>query len=109
MQLGMIGLGRMGGGMVKRLLRAGHECVVFDRQAEAVSALTAHGAVPAASTADLVSRLASPRAIWLMLPAAVVDAALEELIPLLGRDDLVIEGGNSHYVDDFRRAQQFAS
>ena len=109
MQIGMIGLGRMGSGMVKRLLRAGHDCVVFDRQPAAGAALARDGAVAASSLADLVSRLTTPRAIWLMVPAGVVDAALEELAPLLSRGDLVVDGGNSHYVDDLRRSLRFAS
>ena len=109
MQLGMIGLGRMGGGMVTRLLEAGHDCVVFDRQPDAVAAMTAQGAVGSASLAEFVSRLTAPRAIWIMVPAAVVDSTLDDLTPLLSADDIVIDGGNSHYVDDLRRARAFAS
>ena len=109
MQLGMIGLGRMGGGMVTRLLRGGHECVVFDRQRAAVDSMTAKGAVGAASLADFASRLQTPRAIWVMVPAGVVDATIDELTPLLAAGDLLIDGGNSHYIDDIRRARSFAS
>ncbi len=103
MQLGMIGLGRMGSGMVRRLMTAGHECVVHDRHAEAVTALQTEGALGAGSLADLVARMNTPRAIWLMLPAAAVDQTMIELTPLLTRGDIVIDGGNSHYVDDIRR------
>ena len=109
MQLGMIGLGRMGANMVRRLLRAGHECVVYDRSPDAVRALAAERATAAASPADLVSRLTAPRAVWLMLPAAVVDAAIDELAPLLAPGDAIVDGGNSYYVDDIRRARQLAA
>ena len=108
MQLGMIGLGRMGGGMVTRLLDGGHDCVVFDRQPDAVAAMTAQGAAGSTSLAELVARLTAPRAIWIMVPAAVVDATLDELVPLLTAGDLVIDGGNSHYIDDLRRARALA-
>jgi 6-phosphogluconate dehydrogenase len=108
MQLGMIGLGRMGGNMVRRLSRGGHACVVYDRQADAVAALAAEGAAGAGSTADLVRRLDAPRAIWLMLPAAVVDSAIAELLPHLSKGDVVVDGGNSHYVEDIRRARELA-
>jgi 6-phosphogluconate dehydrogenase len=105
MQLGMIGLGRMGGSMVRRLLRAGHQCVVFDLHAEAMAPLAAEGALPSDSLASFVSRLQPPRAIWLMVPAAVVDRTLDTLVPLLQSGDVVIDGGNSNYTDDIRRAR----
>ncbi len=104
MQLGMIGLGRMGANMVKRLMRAGHECVVFDRSPESVKKLAAEGATGANSMEDFVQKLKAPRSVWLMVPAAVVDHTLEELAHLLAKDDIVIDGGNSHYIDDIRRA-----
>ncbi len=109
MMLGMIGLGRMGANMVRRLLRAGHTCVVFDRSAAAVAALVQEGAVGAASLDELVAQLLAPRAVWLMVPAAAVDAAIDELAPRLARGDTLIDGGNSYYVDDIRRAKQMAS
>ncbi|MHB1871230.1 MAG: phosphogluconate dehydrogenase (NAD(+)-dependent, decarboxylating) [Steroidobacteraceae bacterium] len=105
MQLGMIGLGRMGANMVRRLLRGGHECVVYDRSAAAVAELAKEKAVGAGTLAELVQKLAAPRAIWLMVPAAAVDDTLADLLPLLGKGDIVIDGGNSYYVDDIRRAQ----
>jgi 6-phosphogluconate dehydrogenase len=108
MQLGMIGLGRMGSNMVRRLLRAGHECVVFDTSPAAVRALADAGAVGAASLDEFAGRLAAPRAAWLMVPAAVVDRALGELLPRLERDDVVVDGGNSWYGDDIRRAKELA-
>ena len=104
MKIGMIGLGRMGANMARRLMRRGHEIVAFDRSAEAVSALGKEGAEPASSTADLVGRLGSPRVVWLMVPAGVVDAAIEELVPLLSPGDTIVDGGNSNYTDDIRRA-----
>jgi 6-phosphogluconate dehydrogenase len=104
MQLGMIGLGRMGGAMVRRLLRGGHQCVVFDLDAKAMAVLSRDGAVTADSLAAFVARLQAPRAIWLMVPAAVVERTLESLKPLLQPGDLVIDGGNSNYKDDLRRA-----
>ncbi len=107
-QLGMIGLGRMGGNMVRRLFRAGHKCVVFDRSPKAVKDLVKIGAAGAASLADLVKKLPAPRAIWLMVPAAAVDQTIAELLPLLGRGDILIDGGNSYYVDDLRRAKDLA-
>jgi 6-phosphogluconate dehydrogenase len=109
MQLGMIGLGRMGANMVRRLLRNGHECVAYDRSAQAVQQLAAEGAVGAASPAELVALLARPRAVWLMVPAAAVDATIAELVPLLDAGDTLIDGGNSHYVDDIRRAKDLAA
>jgi 6-phosphogluconate dehydrogenase len=109
MQLGMIGLGRMGANMVKRLMRAGHECVVFDMSPESVKKLAAEGATGAASMEDFVQKLKAPRAVWLMVPAAVVDHTLEQLTQLLSKDDIVIDGGNSHYIDDIRRAGELKS
>jgi 6-phosphogluconate dehydrogenase len=109
MKLGMIGLGRMGANMVRRLMRAGHECVVFDRSAAAVDALAKEGATGATSLDDLVAKLEKPRAIWLMVPAAVVDASIDDLAPRLSRDDIIIDGGNSYYVDDIRRAAQLSA
>src|SRR5215813_114795 len=108
MQLGMIGLGRMGANMVHRLLDGGHRCVVFDKAPKAVEDLVRAKAVGAASIADLVKKLETPRAIWLMVPAAVVDAAIKDLLPHLSSGDIVIDGGNSYYVDDIRRAQELA-
>jgi len=109
MQLGMIGLGRMGANMVRRLQRNGHSCVVYDRNSNAVAELAADGAQGSASLADFVRQLSTPRAIWLMVPAAVVDASINDLVPLLDRDDILIDGGNSHYVDDIRRAKALAA
>ena len=106
MQLGMIGLGRMGANMVRRLLRAGHQCVVYDRSAEAVQNLVKEGATGAESLADFVAKLEQPRAIWLMIPAALVDATLNDLVALLTKDDIIIDGGNSYYIDDIRRARE---
>jgi 6-phosphogluconate dehydrogenase len=109
MQLGMIGLGRMGANMVRRLLRGGHECAVYDRSAQAVKELVGEKALGADSAADLVKKLAAPRAIWLMVPAAVVDQTIAELAPLLQKGDILIDGGNSYYVDDLRRAKELSS
>ena len=103
MQLGMIGLGRMGANMVRRLMKNGHSCVVFDRSADAVKGLAGEGASGSASLAEFVSKLSAPRAIWLMVPAAVVDGTLRDLAPLLQKEDVVIDGGNSYYIDDIRR------
>jgi 6-phosphogluconate dehydrogenase len=108
MQLGMIGLGRMGANMVRRLLEAGHQCVVFDTSAKAVSDLVADGAIGASSLPELVQKLEQPRAVWLMVPAAVVDSDIAELKDLLDRDDILIDGGNSYYVDDIHRAKDLA-
>ena len=108
MQLGMIGLGRMGANMVQRLLAGGHRCVVFDRSPKAVEELVRAKAVGASSVIDLVKKLETPRAVWLMVPAAAVDATIDELLPHLTPGDIVIDGGNSYYVDDIRRAQQLA-
>ncbi len=107
-QLGMIGLGRMGANMVRRLARADLQCVVHDRSADAVAALTAEGAIGAASAAELVAKLPAPRAVWLMVPAAVVDAAIAGLVPHLSAGDTIIDGGNSYYIDDIRRAKELA-
>jgi 6-phosphogluconate dehydrogenase len=104
MQLGMIGLGRMGANMVRRLMKGGHECVAFDMTAASVQALAKEGATGAGSLDDFVSKLKQPRAIWLMVPAAVVDSTLAQLVPKLAQDDVVIDGGNSYYIDDIRRA-----
>lgn len=109
MELGMIGLGRMGTNMVRRLLRAGHQCVVYDLQPEAVHALTKEGAVGTTSLEDFSHKLKKPRAAWLMVPAAVVDSTLNDLIPLMESDDVVIDGGNSYYHDDIRRAAELKS
>ncbi len=104
MQLGMIGLGRMGANMVRRLLRGGHECVAYDHAAEAVRGLAGEGARGAMTLKELVAALAPPRAIWLMVPAHIVDSVIADLKPLLSSGDIVIDGGNSHYHDDIRRA-----
>jgi 6-phosphogluconate dehydrogenase len=109
MQLGMIGLGRMGANMVRRLLRQGHACVVFDRSAQAVAELAGEGATGTASLADFAGRLAKPRAVWLMVPAAAVDATIADALPHLAPGDTVIDGGNSHYADDIRRARELAA
>jgi 6-phosphogluconate dehydrogenase len=106
MQLGMIGLGRMGANMVRRLIRGGHECVVFDRNPASVSQMEAERAVGSGSLEDLARKLHAPRAIWLMVPAGVVDATLAELTPHLAPGDIVIDGGNSYYIDDIRRARE---
>ena len=108
MQLGMIGLGRMGANMVHRLLDGGHRCVVFDRSPKAVQDLVRANADGASSIADLVKKLDTPRAVWLMVPAAAVDTTIDELLPHLTAGDIVIDGGNSYYVDDIRRAQALA-
>jgi len=106
MQLGMIGLGRMGANMVRRLIKHGHNCVVYDRSAESVKQLSGEGATGASSLDDLVQKLQKPRAIWLMVPAAVVDASITELAPKLDPGDILIDGGNSYYIDDIRRAKE---
>jgi 6-phosphogluconate dehydrogenase len=108
MQLGMIGLGRMGANMVRRLIGGGHACVVHDISPPAVEALVKEKAVGAESMADFVTKLSKPRAIWLMVPAAVVDKAIADLLPHLEKGDIVIDGGNSHYIDDIRRAKELA-
>ena len=109
LQLGMIGLGRMGANMVRRLMKDGHACVVYDRSAEAVGQLAKENATGSASLADFVQKLAQPRAIWLMVPAAVVDKSIAELVPLLAKGDILIDGGNSYYVDDIRRAKELSA
>ncbi|MGH9314817.1 MAG: phosphogluconate dehydrogenase (NAD(+)-dependent, decarboxylating) [Vicinamibacterales bacterium] len=109
MQLGMIGLGRMGGNMVRRLMRGGHTCVVYDRASPPVEALVKEGATGGSSLAEFVAGLASPRTICLMVPAAIVDATIAELAPLLARGDTIIDGGNSHYQDDIARAQRLTT
>src|SRR5579863_5581930 len=106
MELGMIRLGRMGSNMVQRLMRAGHHCVVYDVHPEAAQALVKEGAVATSSLQDFVKKLSKPRALWLMVPAAAVDSTLATLIPLLERDDIIIDGGNSYYHDDLRRAAE---
>jgi 6-phosphogluconate dehydrogenase len=108
MQLGMVGLGRMGANLVRRLTRDGHHCVAYDVSADAVHALEADGVEGASSLADLVARLDQPRAVWLMLPAAVTQATLDTLTPLLSEGDVVIDGGNSYYRDDIARAKALA-
>ena len=108
MQIGMIGLGRMGANMTRRLLRAGHECVIFDMFPKAVMELTQEKAIGSSSLEDFVKKLTKPRAVWLMVPAAVVDKTIADLLPLLERDDILIDGGNSYYVDDLRRARELA-
>jgi 6-phosphogluconate dehydrogenase len=109
MQLGMVGLGRMGANMVRRLINKGHSCVVFDRSPQVVGELAKDKATGAASLAELASKLAKPRAVWLMVPAAVVDEMIAELLPHLEAGDILIDGGNSYYVDDIRRAEELAS
>jgi 6-phosphogluconate dehydrogenase len=108
MQLGMVGLGRMGANMVRRLINKGHRCVVFDMSPKAVNELVKEKAVGAASLTELVRKLETPRAIWLMVPAAVVDKTIADLLPHLDAGDILIDGGNSYYVDDIRRAKELA-
>lgn len=109
MQLGMVGLGRMGANMVRRLIKSGHECVVYDQSPGAVKNLAKEKAVGADSPADFVKKLAKPRAIWLMVPAGVVDQTIAGFLPLLEAGDILIDGGNSYYVDDIRRAKELAA
>ena len=109
MQLGMVGLGRMGANMVRRLLKGGHECVVFDMSPQAVAEMAAESAVGAASLAELVRKLEKPRAVWLMVPAAAVDDTIGDLLPALEPGDILIDGGNSYYIDDIRRAKELAA
>ncbi|MFL5418661.1 MAG: phosphogluconate dehydrogenase (NAD(+)-dependent, decarboxylating) [Myxococcales bacterium] len=106
MQMGMIGLGRMGANMVRRLVRAGHECVVFDRSPKTVEELARDKAVGSTSLQDFVRKLRNPRAIWMMIPAAIVDGMVSDLLPLVEEGDILIDGGNSYYVDDIRRAKE---
>ena len=106
MQIGMIGLGRMGANMVRRLLRGGHECVVNDRNPEAVKSLADEGAIGAASLEDFIAKLKAPRAIWLMIPVALVDTVVHQLVEVLDAGDTIIDGGNSYYIDDIRRAHE---
>ena len=108
MQLGMVGLGRMGANMVRRLIKAGHRCTVFDMFPKAVEDLAKEGATGGSSLADFVKKLETPRAIWLMVPAAVVDQTIADILPLLEKGDTLIDGGNSYYVDDIRRAKELA-
>ena len=109
MQLGMIGLGRMGANMVRRLMRDGHDCVVYGRRRDSVEALEKEGAIGANSLEELVDKLTKPRAVWVMLPAAVVDEFIRDLAALMERDDVIIDGGNSYYRDDIRRARELDS
>jgi 6-phosphogluconate dehydrogenase len=108
MQIGMIGLGRMGANMARRLLKGGHQCVVFNRSPKAVQELVEEKAVGSSSLAELVKKLTKPRAVWLMVPAAVVDKTIGDLLPQLETDDILIDGGNSYYIDDIRRAKELA-
>jgi 6-phosphogluconate dehydrogenase len=109
MQLGMIGLGRMGANMVRRLIEGGHQCVAFDRSPESVEDLVKQGAVGAASLEDFIEKLQKPRAVWLMVPAAAVDGAIADLLPMIESGDIIVDGGNSYYVDDIRRAKELAT
>lgn len=109
MQLGMIGLGRMGANMVRRLMKNGHECVVYDRDAKAVSDLASEGAVGTSSLDEFIAKLKTPKVVWLMLPAAVVDSSLKDLSARLQQGDIIIDGGNSYYVDDIRRAKELSA
>jgi len=109
MQLGMIGLGRMGSNMVRRLLKGGHQCVVFDTSPTVVEQMAEEKAIGSTSFRDLVNKLEKPRAIWLMVPAAVVENTIAELLPLLDKEDILIDGGNSYYIDDIRRAKEVAA
>jgi 6-phosphogluconate dehydrogenase len=106
MQIGMIGLGRMGANMARRLLKGGHECVVFDMSPRAVEELVAENAIGSSLLGEFVKKLTQPRAVWLMVPAAVVDKTIADLLPHLERDDILIDGGNSYYIDDIRRAKE---
>ena len=108
MQIGMIGLGRMGANMVRRLIKGGHECVVFDMSPKAVADLAKEKATGASSLQDMAKKLKKPRAIWMMVPAAVVDKTISDVLPFLEKDDILIDGGNSYYVDDIRRAKELA-
>ena len=105
MQIAMVGLGRMGANMVRRLMKAGHECVVFDHSADAVAKLAGEGATGASSLEEMVGKLQAPKAVWLMVPAGVVDKTVEALLPLLTKDDIIIDGGNSYYIDDIKHSR----
>ncbi len=109
MQLGMIGLGRMGANMVSRLLKGGHNCVVYDSSAQAVETLAKQGAVGTTTLADFAKNLTKPRAIWMMVPTGVVDKVIENLLPFLESGDILIDGGNSYYIDDIRRAKELSA
>src|SRR5262249_26125650 len=109
MQLGMIGLGRMGANMTRRLLKARLQCVVFDQAPAVVESMVREGAVGSSSLQQLAAKLERPRAVWMMLPAAIVDRTIAALLPFLEKDDVLIDGGNSYYVDDIRRAKELAS
>src|SRR5258708_31519602 len=106
MQLGMIGLGRMGANMVRRLQKNGHKCVVYDRSADSVKQMASEGATGASSLSDFVKKLKKPRTVWLMVPAAVVDATLHDLVSKVEKSDMILEAGNSYYIDDIRPAQE---
>src|SRR6201988_3995482 len=108
MQLGMIGLGRMGANMVRRLMKKGHSCVVFDRSPQAVGDLVKEHAIGADSLIELVKKLQKPRAVWMMVPAAVVDQTVADLLPHLEAGDILIDGGNSYYIDDIKRAKELS-
>jgi len=109
MQLGMIGLGRMGANMVRRLVKNGHQCVVYDRTPDTVKKIASEGATGSNSLDEFVKKLEKPRAIWLMVPAGVVDATLHDLVPKLEKGDILIDGGNSYYIDDIRRAKELSA
>ena len=109
MQIGMIGLGRMGANMVRRLLRGGYECIVFDKDPEAVAAVAKEGAIGTSSLKDLIDQLDEPRVVWLMIPAAAIDGALNELRLHCKSNDIIIDGGNSHYIDAIRRFKELRS
>jgi 6-phosphogluconate dehydrogenase len=109
MRIAMVGLGRMGANMALRLIKAGHEVVVWDHSAAAIQSLASQGAIPAADPKDLVGKLTEPKAIWMMIPAAYVDDSIETFAPLLGKGDILIDGGNSYYKDDIRRAKELSA
>ena len=106
MQLGMIGLGRMGAGMVRRLMKAGIDCVVYDTNPENIKDLVADGATGAATLEEFVSKLEAPKTAWMMIPVAFVDGLIDQLEPLMGKGDIIIDGGNSYYRDDIRRSKR---
>src|SRR2546425_9019141 len=109
MQLGMVGLGRMGANMVRRLIKRGHDCVVFNRSPKAVNDLVKENAIGAVSLSDMVSRLEKPRTVWLMVPAAAVDKTIMELVTYLDAGDVLVDGGNSYYIDDIRRSKELGA